>query len=172
MTTYKEIFGKQIKNLSSDPPAAISEGQIWYNTSSNAFKTTLPVSCLGIFWKYVYCKLHILEEQVQNHLVWHLVEKVHLQVIQIQQKNIMVQLGLVVVITLLKMKVLWHVDLQSQQLYLWGNWYNASWWIKTSNLATVLYNGTAWTATNSFLQLKEQAKVLELVHSAVCMGGR
>jgi hypothetical protein len=34
MSTYKEIFGKQIKNLSSDPPAAISEGQIWYNTSS------------------------------------------------------------------------------------------------------------------------------------------
>ena len=44
MTTYKEIFGKQIKNLSSDPPAAISEGQIWYNTSSNAFKSTLSVA--------------------------------------------------------------------------------------------------------------------------------
>ena len=44
MTTYKEIFGKQIKNLSSDPPAAISEGQIWYNTSSNTFKSTLAVA--------------------------------------------------------------------------------------------------------------------------------
>ena len=44
MTTYKEIFGKQVKNLSSDPPAAISEGQIWYNTSSNTFKSTLAVA--------------------------------------------------------------------------------------------------------------------------------
>ena len=43
MTTYKEIFGKQIKNLSSDPPAAISEGQIWYNTDSGTFKSTLAV---------------------------------------------------------------------------------------------------------------------------------
>ena len=41
MTTYKEIFGKQIKNLSSDPPGAISEGQIWYNTSSNTFKSSV-----------------------------------------------------------------------------------------------------------------------------------
>tara|TARA_R110002049_G_scaffold274566_1_gene452498 strand:+ start:968 stop:2011 length:1044 start_codon:yes stop_codon:yes gene_type:complete len=43
MTTYKEIFGKQVKNLSSDPPAAISEGQIWYNTTSNLFKSTLSL---------------------------------------------------------------------------------------------------------------------------------
>ena len=44
MTTYKEIFGKQIKNLSSDPPAAISEGQIWYNTTSGTFKSTVGIS--------------------------------------------------------------------------------------------------------------------------------
>ena len=44
MTTYKETFGKQIKNLSSDPPAAVSEGQIWYNTTSNVFKSTLLIS--------------------------------------------------------------------------------------------------------------------------------
>ena len=43
MTTYKEIFGKQIKNLSSDPPAATSEGQMWYNTTSNKFKSTLSI---------------------------------------------------------------------------------------------------------------------------------
>ena len=44
MTTYKEIFGKQIKNLSSDPPAAISEGQIWFNTDSGTFKSTVGIS--------------------------------------------------------------------------------------------------------------------------------
>jgi len=44
MTTYKETFGKQIKNLSSDPPAAASEGQIWYNTGSNTFKSTVQIA--------------------------------------------------------------------------------------------------------------------------------
>jgi len=39
MTTYKEIFGKYVRSVSSDPPAALGEGEIWYNTSSNTFKT-------------------------------------------------------------------------------------------------------------------------------------
>ena len=38
MTTYKEIFGKYVKNYSSDPTADI-EGQIWYNTTSGTFKS-------------------------------------------------------------------------------------------------------------------------------------
>jgi hypothetical protein len=40
MATYKEIFGKQIKVLATDPTNE-SEGQIWYNTTSDSFKTTL-----------------------------------------------------------------------------------------------------------------------------------
>ena len=40
MTTYKEIFGKYVKNYSSDPSSDI-EGQIWYNTTSGTFKTNL-----------------------------------------------------------------------------------------------------------------------------------
>ena len=40
MTTYKEIFGKQIKQLSTDP-ANDAEGQIWFNTTSGAFKTVV-----------------------------------------------------------------------------------------------------------------------------------
>jgi len=39
MTTYKEVFGKYVRSVSSDPPAALGEGEIWYNTSSNTFKT-------------------------------------------------------------------------------------------------------------------------------------
>ena len=39
MTTYKEIFGKYVRSVSSDPPAALGTGEIWYNTSSNTFKT-------------------------------------------------------------------------------------------------------------------------------------
>jgi len=40
MATYKQIFGKQVKFLSSDP-ANQSEGQIWYNSTSGTFKSTL-----------------------------------------------------------------------------------------------------------------------------------
>jgi len=40
MTTYKEIFGKYVKNYSSDPTSDI-EGQIWYNSTSGTFKTNL-----------------------------------------------------------------------------------------------------------------------------------
>ena len=40
MATYKEIFGKQIKFLSSDP-ANEGEGQIWYNSTSDTFKTVV-----------------------------------------------------------------------------------------------------------------------------------
>ena len=40
MATYKEIFGKQVKFLSSDP-ANEAEGQIWYNSTSGTFKSVL-----------------------------------------------------------------------------------------------------------------------------------
>ena len=44
MTTYKEIFGKPVKVLSTDPTDAEAEGQVWYNSTSGTFKTKLPVS--------------------------------------------------------------------------------------------------------------------------------
>ena len=40
MATYKQIFGKQIKFLSSDP-ANEAEGQIWYNSTSGTFKSVV-----------------------------------------------------------------------------------------------------------------------------------
>ena len=43
MTTYKEIFGKYVKNYSSDPTADI-EGQVWYNTTSGTFKSEVLVA--------------------------------------------------------------------------------------------------------------------------------
>ena len=42
MTTYKEIFGKQVKNYSSDP-ANNAEGQVWYNSTSGTFKSLLSL---------------------------------------------------------------------------------------------------------------------------------
>ena len=43
MSTYKEVFGKYVRSVSSDPPAAAGSGEIWYNTSSNTFKTVALV---------------------------------------------------------------------------------------------------------------------------------
>ena len=40
MATYKEIFGKQVKFLSTDPVLQ-SEGQIWYNSTTATFRSTL-----------------------------------------------------------------------------------------------------------------------------------
>ena len=39
MATYREIHGKAVKSLSTDPTAETDAGQIWYNTASNTFKT-------------------------------------------------------------------------------------------------------------------------------------
>ena len=41
MATYREIHGKAVKSLSTDPSATTDAGQIWYNTSSNTFKSIL-----------------------------------------------------------------------------------------------------------------------------------
>jgi hypothetical protein len=38
MTTYKELFGKAVKYLSTDPTDDI-EGQIWYNSTTGLFKS-------------------------------------------------------------------------------------------------------------------------------------
>ena len=41
MATYKEIFGQAIKSISSDPTDTGAEGQIWYNDTSDTFKSVL-----------------------------------------------------------------------------------------------------------------------------------
>ena len=41
MSTYREIHGKAIKSLSTDPSDDYAAGQIWYNTTSDTFKTVL-----------------------------------------------------------------------------------------------------------------------------------
>ena len=42
MTTYKQIFGKPVKILSSDP-ANEAEGQVWYNSTSGTFKSVVAI---------------------------------------------------------------------------------------------------------------------------------
>jgi len=41
MTTYKELFGKYVQNVASDPTSTDAEGQIWYNSTTGAFRTAL-----------------------------------------------------------------------------------------------------------------------------------
>ena len=43
MSTYREIHGKAIKSLDTDPTAETDAGQIWYNTSSNTFKSIVQL---------------------------------------------------------------------------------------------------------------------------------
>ena len=41
MATYKGIKGVKVESLSSDPPAATSIGEVWYNTSTSLLKYTI-----------------------------------------------------------------------------------------------------------------------------------
>jgi len=48
MTTFKEIRGKLIKTVASDPtPVANYEGEIWYNTTTGQLKGAQPESVAG-----------------------------------------------------------------------------------------------------------------------------
>ena len=44
MATYKGIQGYSVQKLSSDPPAALSVGQLWYNSTSGKFKIVVDDS--------------------------------------------------------------------------------------------------------------------------------
>jgi hypothetical protein len=41
MTTYREIHGRSIKSVSTDPTGEITEGEIWYNATSETFKSVI-----------------------------------------------------------------------------------------------------------------------------------
>ena len=43
MTTYKNIHGRSIQSLATDPTESSAEGQIWYNTTSDTFKTVVAL---------------------------------------------------------------------------------------------------------------------------------
>jgi len=47
MSTYREIHGKAVKSLDTDPSATTDEGQIWYNTSSDTFKSIVSIEAFS-----------------------------------------------------------------------------------------------------------------------------
>ena len=44
MSTYREIHGKAVKSVSTDPSAETDAGQIWYNTASDTFKSIVKTA--------------------------------------------------------------------------------------------------------------------------------
>ena len=44
MSTYREIHGKAIKSVSTDPSATTDAGQVWYNTTGDTFKSIVNTS--------------------------------------------------------------------------------------------------------------------------------
>ena len=41
MTTYRNIHGRAIQAITTDPSESVAEGQVWYNTTSDTFKSVL-----------------------------------------------------------------------------------------------------------------------------------
>jgi len=49
MTDYKTIHGKKVKTFTSDPPATVTEGQVWYN-SGDTFNKNFKSSVIVEAW--------------------------------------------------------------------------------------------------------------------------
>ena len=41
MTTYRNIHGRSIQAVTTDPTESVAEGQVWYNTTSDTFKSVV-----------------------------------------------------------------------------------------------------------------------------------
>jgi len=41
MTTYRRIHGRSIQAVTTDPTESVAEGQVWYNTTSDTFKSVV-----------------------------------------------------------------------------------------------------------------------------------
>ena len=52
MSTYQKLHGRSIQAVTSDPTASAARGQIWYNTTSDTFKTGLLTEAWSNFWIY------------------------------------------------------------------------------------------------------------------------
>ena len=41
MSTYRKIHGRSIQSVTTDPSESVAEGQVWYNSNSDTFKSVL-----------------------------------------------------------------------------------------------------------------------------------
>jgi len=44
MSTYRKIHGRSIQAVTTDPSESVAEGQVWYNTTSDTFKSIVSTS--------------------------------------------------------------------------------------------------------------------------------
>ena len=44
MSTYRKLHGRAIQAVTTDPTESVAEGQVWYNTTSDTFKSVVSVS--------------------------------------------------------------------------------------------------------------------------------
>ena len=47
MATYREISGRAIQSVTTDPSESVAEGQIWYNTNSDTFKSVVTLEAVS-----------------------------------------------------------------------------------------------------------------------------
>ena len=43
MSTYEKIHGRSIQAVTTDPSETVAEGQVWYNTTSDTFKSIVAL---------------------------------------------------------------------------------------------------------------------------------
>ena len=44
MSTYRKLHGRAIQAVTTDPTESVAEGQVWYNTTSDTFKSVVSLS--------------------------------------------------------------------------------------------------------------------------------
>jgi hypothetical protein len=47
MTTYRKIHGRSIQAVTTDPSESVAEGQVWYNTNSDTFKSVVALEAFS-----------------------------------------------------------------------------------------------------------------------------
>ena len=43
MATYRELHGKAVKTVTTNPSDDAAEGQIWFNSTDNTFKSSVAL---------------------------------------------------------------------------------------------------------------------------------
>ena len=54
MSTYRKIHGRSIQAVTTDPTESVAEGQVWYNTTSDTFKSVVAIEAISSASPLVY----------------------------------------------------------------------------------------------------------------------
>ena len=54
MSTYRKIHGRSIQAVTTDPSESVAEGQVWYNTTSDTFKSVVAIEAISSASPLVY----------------------------------------------------------------------------------------------------------------------